>query len=65
MLDQFREPGVVNVAAKIAGFDVAMPEAGNQNQRRNREQAYPAIRDKPASRRQDADFRRDFDRGFL
>ena len=62
VLNQLSEPGIVNMAAKIAGFDVGVPKAGNQNQRRNREQPYPAIRDERASRRQDAGFRRDFDR---
>jgi len=30
VFDQLDEPSVVHMAAQVAGFDVAMPEAGNQ-----------------------------------
>jgi hypothetical protein len=32
LLDELREPGVVDVAAEIAGFDVWMPEDGNEEE---------------------------------
>ena len=37
LLHELREPGVVDVAAEIAGFDVGMPEARNQKQNGNEE----------------------------
>jgi hypothetical protein len=65
MLNQLSEPGVINVAAKVAGFDVAMPEAGNQNQRGDYEYSYPVVSDESRSRRQRAKILRNFDGGFL
>jgi len=37
LLNQLGEPSVINVAAKIACFDVAMPEARHEQQRGKRE----------------------------
>jgi len=35
LLDKFGEPGIVDVAAEIAGFDVAVPEARNDEENGN------------------------------
>src|SRR5580700_3157732 len=65
MLNQLSEPGVINVAAKVACFDVAMPEAGNQNQRGDYEYSYPVVSDESGRRREGVKILRNFARGFL
>ena len=39
LVDELGEPGVVEVAAEIAGFNVAMPEAGDQEEGGGQENA--------------------------
>ena len=53
LLHELREPGIVDVAAEIAGFDVGVPEARNQKQNGNEEIA-ARICGTPLSRRMTA-----------
>ena len=64
MLNQLSEPRIVDVAAKIAGFDVAVPEAGNQNQSGDYGYPHPVVSDESRSRWQRASFHRRFDGRF-
>jgi hypothetical protein len=33
-VDELRKPGVVDMAAEVAGFDMGVPETGNEEQNR-------------------------------
>ena len=41
LFNESREPGDVGMASQISGFNVAMPEAGNQENRRSEKENPP------------------------
>src|ERR1700746_155500 len=56
VFDQLDEPSVVHMATQVAGFDVAMPEAGNQQKSGDYEQLYPMLGNEPYSPRKRSNF---------